>query len=511
MNHPDSLDTWPATLTKLRGRRRVRGRLFGSSFGFGGGAWRRAKNDRGPGDRPRPKEPGGPNARRQEEQRDPYRWAFGFLYLFTILLYIRPSDLLPALESFPLAKIVAILAFVVFAGARYNHSKSVINWTTEVKMVFVMLFLALLFTPIAASPRDSIDTLNDVFVKIVTVFILIIGLVNTRARLRSMISLSVLCGTWLAIFAIKDYATGNFNVKSGRIAGVVGGIFGNPNDLAMALNMLIPLAVALALVSAGRVRLFYLASALMMTAGVIVTFSRAGFIALVALAGILIWKFGRGMRLKAMLGALIPSIILLAAVSDTYHNRLTSIVDHDKDETGSARQRSELLKFSLDLAIRHPFIGVGIGNFHVYSIREKGAHNAYLETAAELGSFGLVAYLIVILGSFRGVARIERETLRARRRDDLYLRSLSIGLQAALGAYIVNSFFASTQYLWYLYYVAGFAVALRGIYAAERAVRVKAKEAEAPDQPQLIGNLWKSAPRKPAGVLWPAYRFRRGF
>ena len=46
-------------------------------------------------------------------------------------------------------------------------------------------------------------------------------------------------------------------MKGDRIEGLVGGMFGNPNDLAAALNMLIPLAVTLALMSSRRVRLLY--------------------------------------------------------------------------------------------------------------------------------------------------------------------------------------------------------------------------------------------------------------
>src|SRR5262245_53645105 len=514
MNRPDFPNARPATLTQLRRRRRARGRLFRSAIRIGGGGRRRANNDTGVvslNGSHGPNQETGLNARPQEERRDPYRRAFGLLYLFTLLLYLRPNDLIPAMGTFPLAKIVAIIAPLAFIYAQHQLGKPIINWTIEVKMVFVMLLLAILFTPIAASPTDSVNTLNEVFIKAVIIFILLIGLINTRERLRSIIGLTVICGAGLAVFAIRAYATGNFSLKGDRIEGIVGGIFGNPNDLAVALNMLIPLAVKLALISAGRARQLYGACALLMTAGVIVTFSRAGFLTLVALSGVMVWKFGRGMRVKAVIGVLIPSIILLASMSDGYRNRLTSITDYTKDESGSAQQRSALMKHGLDLAIRHPFIGVGIGNFHSYSIREKVAHNGYIETAAELGSIGLIAYLILILAPLRGLARIERETLTPRNRGELNMKYLSIGLQAALVAYIVNSFFLSIQYLWYIYYAAGYAVALRQIYAAEKAVQANGDEAATSDQLQPIGKLWKPAPRKPAGALWPAYRFRRGF
>ncbi len=163
-----------------------------------------------------------------------------------------------------------------------------------------------------------------------------------------------------------------------------------------------------------------------------------------------------------------------------------------------------------------------MGNFHIYSIGEKVAHNGYVETAAELGMFGLIAYLVLILAPLRGLARIEKETLRAGTAADLEMRNLSIGLQAVLVAYMVASFFLSIQYLWYLYYAAGYAVALKLIQAAEKSVqapdqRPGRKFALAKSRPaalsqhQAMGELWKSAPRKPAGSLWPAYRFRKGF
>jgi hypothetical protein len=147
-----------------------------------------------------------------------------------------------------------------------------------------------------------------------------------------------------------------------------------------------------------------------------------------------------------------------------------------------------------------------MGNFHIYSIHEKVAHNGYIETAAELGMIGLLAYLIIILAPLRGLAKIEMERIKPGARVDLDAKYLSIGLQAALIAYMINSFFLSIQYLWYLYYPAGFAVALRLIYAAEKASQ--ASEGKAAVSRQFkFGNLWKTPPLKPAGRLWPAYRF----
>jgi len=397
--------------------------------------------------------------------RDPDGLAFGLLCLLTLLLYISPNELIPAMGTFPLTRIVAIIASLAYAHAQFKLGRTVIAWTLEVKMVFVILFLAVVFTPIAESWADSVRTLQSVFIKAALILILITGLVQTRPRLRSIISLSVICAIWPAILAIRSYATGALT------AGRAVGIFHDPNDLAMTLNLMIPLAVTLARISARYARQFYIACALTMAAGVITTFSRAGFITLVALSAVMFWKFGNGKRARTSLPSLIAPIILITVLSGAYHNRLRSVFDRNSGASGSAQQRSEMLKRGIDLAIRHSIIGLGMGNFHIHSDQrdgEKVAHNAYLEIAAELSAVGLLAYLILILAPLLGLSPIEWETRTISARKDLEARALGVGLQTVLIAYIINSFFISSQYLWYLYYAAGLAVAWRRIYAVEK-------------------------------------------
>src|SRR5262249_48596607 len=231
-------------------------------------------------------------------------------------------------------------------------------------------------------------------------------------------------------------------------------------------------AVTLARIGARFARHFYFACALAMAFGVITTFSRAGFITLVALSTVMVWKFGNGKRARASLAGLMGIIILIIALSGAYHNRLRSVFDQNSGDSGSAQQRSEMLKRGIDLAIRNSIVGLGMGNFHIHTVlkRDGGnvAHNAYLEIAAELSAIGLLAYSILILSPLLGLAPIVQETRTISARKDLEARALSVGLQAALIAYIINSFFIPSQYLWHLYYTAGLAVAWRRIYSTER-------------------------------------------
>jgi len=80
----------------------------------------------------------------------------------------------------------------------------------------------------------------------------------------------------------------------------------------------------------------------------------------------------------------------------------------------------------------------------------------------------LLAYLILIMSPLLALSPIEWATRTISARKDLEARALSLGLQAVLIAYIINSFFISSQYLWHLYYAAGLAVAWRRIHDTEK-------------------------------------------
>jgi O-antigen ligase len=401
--------------------------------------------------------------------------AFAGVYLFTLMLYARPNDLLPALGAFPLVKILAIGVLLIYIGSKISAGDRLSVWTLEMTMLVVIAALGLLLMPVAVSPQQSIDMLTDTYLKTVIIFILMVNLIDTRQRIFSMWKLVVICGAALGVGAIKSYMKGEFAMKGVRIEGLVGGMFENPNDLATALDLLLPFAVALTLISKGRARLFYLVCVAVLAVGVLFTLSRGGFLGLIASSGVLLWKLGRGRRLKTTLVVALICGILLAVTPGGYGARIATIFNNDQDQTGSAQLRNELMKRAASIAINRPIVGVGMGNFHFYSIREKQAHNAYLEIAAELGVMGLIAYLILILAPLRSLYRIERKTrgMRSKREQEMYW--LSVSIQAAFIGYMVCSFFASIQYLWYLYYTAAYAVALRQIHAAEEMEEMKMK------------------------------------
>jgi O-antigen ligase len=113
---------------------------------------------------------------------------------------------------------------------------------------------------------------------------------------------------------------------------------------------------------------------------------------------------------------------------------------------------------------------VGIGNFHHKSFQELGTHNAYTQVAAETGILAMIAYIIFLVHPLRRLRLIERELFERNEISRFYY--LAIGLQASLVGYMVASFFAAVAYQWYIYYLVGYAIALRRIYYLKESQRI---------------------------------------
>ena len=232
---------------------------------------------------------------------------------------------------------------------------------------------------------------------------------------------------------------------------------------AMVFQSMIPIAIALGLYKPGLPRkLIYFGATAIMLCAVIVTFSRGGFIGLVAAALILVRRLGRKNRV-ATTGALVLAVIIfMAAAPGAYSGRLATVFNSAADVTGSSSQRTEVLKRSIWVSLRYPLFGVGIGNFHHKSPRELATHNAYTQVSSEMGMGAFVVYLIFLIYPLRRLRLIENQSYEKPEQRKFYY--LAIGLQGALVGYMVASFFGAVAYQWYVYYLVGYAVCLHRLY-----------------------------------------------
>jgi O-antigen ligase len=177
---------------------------------------------------------------------------------------------------------------------------------------------------------------------------------------------------------------------------------------------------------------------------------------------VLVRKIGR--KNKALsTGVLVVALLaLLALAPASYSSRLSTILSSSSDTTGSSSQRTEILKRSIWVTLRYPLFGVGVGNFHYKSVHELVTHNAYTQVSSEMGIPALVMYLMLMIYPQRRLREIELATADVA--DKRKLHYWSIGIQASIIAYMVSSFFGAVAYQWYIYYLVGYAVAVRRLY-----------------------------------------------
>src|SRR6266446_7772590 len=123
----------------------------------------------------------------------------------------------------------------------------------------------------------------------------------------------------------------------------------------------------------------------LMVSGVVLTYSRGGFIGLLVALTFFAWKAGQRRRLEiVVVGFLIVAAFL--ALVPGYALRLASILIPSLDPVGSSEARSGELFRSLYVAIRHPLLGIGMGNYAPeMSYRGLVTHNSYTQVAAEMG------------------------------------------------------------------------------------------------------------------------------
>lgn len=392
------------------------------------------------------------------------------LFLFTAILYFRPYELIPALNGLSsMAFISALFTLCFFFPTQLTLEGNLTSRPREVNLVLLLCVSALLSIPLAIVPGEAWATFNDVFIKAVLMFIVMINVVRTERRLKGLFFLAIAVSCWLSIGALIDYRSGNASIEGYRVAGRIRGMFENPNDMALHLVTVLPIAVALFFTSRGPKKLLFFLCGALMVAATAVTFSRGGFLGLMGVVAVLGWKIGRKHRIAVFLSLIIFVTAFFAFAPGGYGERLSSILDSSRDMVGSSSARQQLLIRSIVVTARHPLLGIGMGNFHIVSIRELVSHNAYTQVSAEMGVTAMVIYIMFIITPFKRLRQIERETLDDNKRARFYY--LAVGLQASLVGYMIGSFFASVAYHWYVYYLVGYAICLRRIYAAAQSAK----------------------------------------
>ena len=428
-------------------------------------------------------------SRRRARTRDGMELPFAGLVAFTLLLYLRPQDIFKPLAALPMADVAALGGLGAMVYQRISRGQSITRLPIELLGVCAFALVMLLTAPFSIWPGGAIGTFTGMFAKVVLIFILMVNTLTTPERVRRFTWVLVLATSYIAFRAVFDYARGLNLVENGRVQGSVGGMFMNPNDLALNMVAILPIAVMLAMLRGTSMagRLVAASGAFLMVGATVASQSRAGFMGLGAMLLFLTVQIGR--KKPIVFGAALLAIALaLPMVPNSYWARMSSITDASADDTGSRAARKVLLAEAFETFLTHPLTGVGAGMFQAYNPKGRTeawreTHNVLLQVAAEMGIAGLAVFLFLVfraaIAGRQARRLLRRATSPAKKRpwsapapavthaavvskDEVdFIEVHGAAITAAIAGWLFCALFASVAYQWTFYYLLALALAPR--------------------------------------------------
>ncbi len=320
-----------------------------------------------------------------------YDLPFILLCVLVIIGNLKPEFIIPGLESNTIARqvpnlLTGLLILIWLAkGRKIFHNKQ-----TKLYIAFVLLLVIDTFLARNAG-RALIITKS--FILGIFGYLAVISFVDNFAKLKKLIRIFLFCNIFIAIMGIKG---------GGQINNIPA--LSDENDFAVLMNMMVPFAFFLCIEAADfRKKIFYFSLTGLFVAGVVVSFSRGGFVGLVCT---LLYCF-----IKAQKKAVVVMMVLVMTMTayffipTVYWDEMSTI--EQGAEVQTAATRIYLWKNALKIFAVHPILGVGPNNAGVWVISydetEQGArdwgralHSIYFTLLSELGIVGTFLFFAMI-------------------------------------------------------------------------------------------------------------------
>jgi O-antigen ligase len=311
----------------------------------------------------------------------------------------------------------------------------------------------------------SFRALITKYIKFVLLYFIVIETIDTREKLKDLLTMAVLSFTIITIDGYIQYYISHVDllhyypsfkyVPDYNVVSFIGfptASFPYPNDLAAWLIMfLLPiLSVILFAVISWRKRVICMLLFVIAFYLFILAKARSAWLGLtISIPVLLLFNIKKAFIVVLAILLVLSAVVLINSILPSDAKYSTSLLS-DIFSFTSISDRMTMWQNSWKVYMRHPVIGNGINTFyrHYMEVREdeykhkKGsyAHNCYLQMAAETGVIGLGAFLFAIavflVTSVRKIVRMKHNVYGP----------ISVGLLAGIIAFLIHSFFDTNLY-----------------------------------------------------------------
>jgi O-antigen ligase len=375
----------------------------------------------------------------------------GLLNYF-VFLYVRPQEFIPGFVGLPVMLALGSLTFVLMLLHMGIKKKVIAHGGAPQSLLMIWFLVAIAASNMAhfnmTATKDSVREFMSPFL----LYFMIAMMVDSEKKVKLTLYLMATLTAFLAYQGIKQYYTGvgiaGQELFQGRIVSI--GIFADPNDLALALLIMLPFCL-LEFVRPNHiaVRLLNLVFGAALAVTVVMTDSRGGILSLGLLVIALFWR-RFGWKVGVAVGAL--TFVAMFVVGPSRMGTISTTED-------SASARIDSWSVAIDLIQSNPIFGVGCYQFTEY--HHKTTHNSYLLCGSELGLFGYVPWVLMIYFSIKNLYFISKEAVEKRHgRIGRYADGVLWGLIAFLFA----ATFLSRTYIELVYILFGLSAAITTVF-----------------------------------------------
>jgi len=396
--------------------------------------------------------------------------AYKFLWVYTFLLISRASEFVDSGDNIHLAFITAALAGAgaLITGGFFRAFNNRIG-------IALGIFTAWLIVeaPFSTWRGGTFHQLTEGWLKSYSTFLIVVALMFTMKQVKGMF-LAVSLATIVVVCV--SMAQGVENVQDSRLA-TTEGTLANSNDLAAALLLGLPFLLQCA-ADAKRHKIFRILAGVSVPPLLLVILRTGSRGALVAIAILIAIYLIRTTLLKRLVILLVIAAVGFSTpffisrdVFDRYKTlflKTTGVHKLNEVEASaieSQATREKLIEQAGELTMKHPFFGVGLGQFapqaadlslsHGEAPVWRTAHSFLVLVVTETGIPGLIFYCSALVFTWLALMRISRQ---ARKQHNDEILAMSRTLFYSFLCFVICATFSTNAFTFHVPFLAAMVV-----------------------------------------------------
>jgi hypothetical protein len=315
----------------------------------------------------------------------------GYMFLFVH----RPFEVWPTLGTFRIEFIYMLITGGIWIGTPGKR------WIANRLHAALFIFAAAVLLCWVVSPwaDDGQRVVTD-WLKIMVFYILIVTVVHDEQSLQRLLFCFLCVMAVYMLHSAWEYHNGrhNYRMLTARMIGVDESC-GDPNSFGASIVYALPLVIPFWLCRPSLLIRGFLVGYVVLSMGCIaLTGSRSAFVGFVLVALVVILRSRWRWRLLGP--ALLAAPMLWFALPASFQNRFETIV-HPEVGPANAQASAEIrligLKLGMQLFSNNPATGCGPGAWRKATHSPLESHNLYGQLIGEMGTFGILTFLGIVL------------------------------------------------------------------------------------------------------------------